>query len=550
MIACSAFLLPDAFAADQKGAEKEAQPASTRSDAKKDRSRKSRRVFNVRVDYETSMQRRKEIVSAIASALSAGKLLTEPAVREEIVKKISEVMPYEPTAPLKVQTREALIAQARKEIDAKYDALEAGYRAKSESLAKEKFPLYRYKDEVTLVYQKGPRTYTVSGKLYQARDGIVQIDDTKIAFIDLSEADLAKFDVDANVKQRAKWVETEMNAFEKAKNEEFQNRLTALWREVIQTNEANGYIYHPDQDRWETAREIAEAEMTKANVVQRRILARKKQEQAKKAKETATEEKSPEEIEATARELAKEREARALLRRCEEVREKSKKRLAELEDRYRNGGVDIDPGYKYALWGYSVADARAALALEPEGKYHVEGKPGVDVFESDVKRSPDEFDETPEKLELIYQNGMLDKVVLYYPDAKIALFQNLIKSLQNKYGRSEEERAAQESGFSDNLLNDILSGRKIEMRAIEEGEETPFAFSKMKLRKDRDGKRIAPVMLTWRGETGVASLLFYLDSDAGLAESVLLCKERIETPAEEPAEQAETPDSDGNGDSE
>ncbi len=81
LVACSAFLLSDAFAADQNAAGKETQSASTRSDAKKDRSRKPRRVFNVRVDYETSLQRRKDIVTAIASALSDGKLLTAPAVR-------------------------------------------------------------------------------------------------------------------------------------------------------------------------------------------------------------------------------------------------------------------------------------------------------------------------------------------------------------------------------------------------------------------------------------------------------------------------------------
>lgn len=505
-----------------------------RKDSKSTR-KPSRRTFNVQVDYEQSLQRRKAIVSAISSCLASGKLLTEPEVRESIVKKISEQMPYEPTEPLQLRTREELSAMAGKEVDAKYDVLEASFREKAEREAEKKFPLYRFKDEVTLVYQKGPRTYVVSGKLYQARDGIVQIDDTKIAFVDLPEADLAKFDVDANLRQRALYVENEMSRFERAKNEDFQKLLSAYWREMIQLNESKGYIYQPDQNRWQTVREVVETEMRKASAIQRKALARRKQEKKEKPLETETETKTTAGEEKTAASTeAADHESLAMKKKYEEIRARSQEALTKLEDVYRNGGVDIDPGYKYALWGYSVSESRAALAMEPEGKYRLVEKPGLDLYESGVEREPQDFDELPEKLELIYQNGMLDKVVAYYPDATFDLFQNLLKSLLNKYGRSEEERGAQEAGITENLLHDIFAG-SIEMLPIEEGMEVPFVFSKLTLQKNSEGKDIAPYQLTWRGQTGVVSLVFYCDFKKKIATSIVLCKEHVQAAAEEPA---------------
>lgn len=443
--------------------------------------------------YKLSDDRISTIGSIIAKSVANKEDLTNSAVIQSIYDRINDEMPLSPKEPMIQVDLKKLNAQAyaktQKKFNADPDKLKAGFAAEAE----EKYPMYKLRDKVTVVYKRG----SVSGILYRIGHSNILVSNTTISFIDMDKLTRSRFDAQFNKDLRTQYVQERLGEF----NTEFVRYQQEVFESLLSTangeNERNGYIFLKQKGIWKTAKEIASAELEpeiarckKIKEKQERI--RRKREAKEKAEREA---KEKAEAEAKAAEQQKEKDENAdkqstlaqnstnalpiapdegklaenidpqdifktenpsdmptddggnfIALTPEQLAALSRPRvnettykllMAKIEEKQNEinskfFGIDADQGFKKALWGFSATEVYYALSKETDAAFI---KPSINI---DYIIYPQ--GSRPQKIYLHYYFGQLYRVETFLGDLKPNEFNIYKNSLQQKYGESDTQR--------------------------------------------------------------------------------------------------------------
>ena len=261
------------------------------------------------------------------------------------------------------------------------------------------------------------------------------------------------------------------------------------------------------------------------------------------------------------------------------VMAKAEKQKKDANENY--AGIDADSGYKNACWGFSIADSRYALWHEPEFPY-IEPSLGRDIIMIPEDGGLDvEVDGEAASIELVYVSNSLSKIVYVMKDCSRQDFLHFRDSLNQRYGHADEDKGVNSAAFTnifsgkakqpiiadadeiakaraavkeaekafnkaDADLKKATGDERSELQekrnqassALAEANEKnasyenaissdniPYAYSRIKLEKDNEGKNVLPYTFTWKGQNVSGTLIFYYDKAKDTVSSLVFAKE-------------------------
>ena len=203
--------------------------------------------------YRISTSRSNEIMDIVILQTKQTGLDSADAV-DTIMSNVRKKMSLVPSKQIQKTDSKTISEKAREIVRQKTVSSDI---VKIENEAKEKYPLYKVGDRVSFNYFMGGRAYSVKGKLIRITKKSITVDDKMINLIDLDPKETSKFDSVVNQKLRSDYIRTRTLSENKVNATEVQNESNKLITQLFKINEDNGYIYNPDNGKWETPKEVA-----------------------------------------------------------------------------------------------------------------------------------------------------------------------------------------------------------------------------------------------------------------------------------------------------
>ena len=466
-------------------------------------------------EFKISQERMAMIDALLDRTIKRGLDVSKQSTILLLETEISGKMPLVPKAPVSNKTISQISAEARKIVrdDVAYTAQQANLRVAAEKEAAEKYPIAKLRTKVKFQYQKGPYIQDVEGIFFAATERYVQINDKRIPYVDLTDELRAKFDRKFNAEIRKEYVEKKIRELDQKKNDEIQQTFTKLLAGQDNLNEKNGYIYDKSAKQWTTARGYLQKQLPDAM----------KKYQAYLEEQRIKQQKARELEAARAKELAASRAVTAIdtsdVKKYEEILNAAKEKRQEIRE--NKSGVDTYQGFRNALWGASRYDVAYLFSRTKGARYEY-----VD-FNSKLIL-PRYF---PAEVFFVFDNNSLVKVVIDYgyqprqkddeaakSDVKRLFssedFNNLVISLHDICGESDEEKAAK-----GNIFKEIANGTL-----------TPEKLHPPQPQDNQEDEKAAPVIVkdftvTWTGKETDMTLSFRYDKDNDVYQNVQLTKE-------------------------
>ena len=217
---------------------------------------------SLRVDAlssEISKIRLRRIAGIIREFTDAKEKLTDPFVKEAIMDKVGSELTLEPDEKPNKKAVSEIASDIRKLVSKRFPDKVAAIKAKAEKEAKKKYKLVDKLEFVTVTVIRGGRSNKVSGIFYRFGIGGKSVtigDHTPIAFIDLADADRAKFDKTFCMQKRKEYVDNKIRKYYNSKRAFLSQRFAEELAKISKANEALGYIYV--WNKWRTPKEVTE----------------------------------------------------------------------------------------------------------------------------------------------------------------------------------------------------------------------------------------------------------------------------------------------------
>lgn len=235
-------------------------------------------------DYPLSNKRVKQINDIVKGFLDRNEKFTDEAVLDTIYEQVGKIVVMTPEKPADLRNFEDLQKVIAPQVDKKFPQDEKQVKAAAEKEAEQKFAMQKPKDQVKVFYQRGNRTFAVSGTFYGYGygGGSIQINERHIAMFDLLPESRIKFDKTYNQKTRENFINEKVENYTAKKFAYSNSLLRKLQAEQRAANEKLGYIYA--DKKWNTAKKLTDdaVERAKVEAARRAEEARRKAEEERK----------------------------------------------------------------------------------------------------------------------------------------------------------------------------------------------------------------------------------------------------------------------------
>lgn len=232
-------------------------------------------------DYPLSNKRVKQINDIVKGFLDRNENFNDEAVLDTLYEQVGNVVVMTPEKPADVRNFEELQKVIAPQVDKKYPQDAKQVRAAAEKEAEQKFAMQKPKDQVKVFYQRGNRTFAVSGTFYGYGygGGSIQVNERHIAMFDLLPESRIRFDKIFNQKTREDFINGKVENYTAKKFAYSNSLLRKLQAEQRAANEKLGYIYA--DRKWNTAKKLTDdaVERAKAEAARRAEEARLKAEE-------------------------------------------------------------------------------------------------------------------------------------------------------------------------------------------------------------------------------------------------------------------------------
>ena len=249
---------------------------------------------------------------------------------------------------------------------------------------------------------------------------------------------------------------------------------------------------------------------------------------------------TPEQLAALSRPKVNENDYKALMAKIEEMQ-------GEIDSKYF--GIDVDQGFKKALWGFRATDVFYALSKEPEAAFFKKGRINRDdILYPEGSR--------PKKVYLYYHLGELFKVDIYMGNLKQNEFNIYKNSLQQKYGKSDTQKqmgddvffrivegslsSADLPDFADDS-EDPGADRDARGNGADNNESSPESSEENEESHEGGETYEKPYFFVWEGSLSRGVLSFYYNKESEMYEDVIFEKVYIPSRLKKLQEQSQNP---------
>lgn len=457
-------------------------------------------------EFKLSKERMTTINTILDNVIKRNFDVRKASTISMIEAEIASKMVLVPRVPVSNKTISQFAAEARKLVrdNVAYTAELANLRATAEKEAAEKYPLAKPRTKVSFEYQKGPYIEKVEGIFFAASDRFVQVNDKRVAYVDLPDKLRSQFDRKFNAEKRQAYIDGKIRELEDRKNVEVQETFTKLLAGQDLLNEKNGYIYDRSVKQWITAKDYLNSQLPAA------VEKYDKYQAQQKAKQQAAKELAAERAKAAAQ-----TQTNASVDTTDEERYKNalkdaRKQCSEVRAKY--SGVDAYQGYRYAHWGISRENVAFLFSRTQGARFEYVEFNGKLVL-------PKYF---PAEVFFHFDNDKLDKVVIDYgflpkrqgtdaekSDIKRIFrsddFNNLVISLHDLCGDSDEEKAAKNKNIFKEIASGTMTPNDLHPSQDKEIHTLDFSF-------------------TWSGKISEMTLTFRYDKTNNVYQNVQLTK--------------------------
>lgn len=461
-----------------------------------------------------SEKRDKMVKKTVIRYAQDGANLEDPDVQAAIKSEIRDKIDAADASEIDSRNSSQLHEEVRGIVKQRYPKSAQQITEEIKEEADKKYQLYSIMDYVTVHYHKGKKYFRSEGLFYSYGGGSIKVGDQVIAIFDLIPEDRAKFDEYYCQMEKDRFIDKKLGDYFTGKNRYSIKVFRELQERQKEKNEELGYIY-THGGRWRSPVELAQIYI---DTYKDRKGSGQPDDDIKAPTETGT--STPVETAKvdpalidTGIDIIDTGEAKS-----PEDKAKAKSASMRAEIASNRAGIDADPGYKGAFFGFTRDEVRIILGDEI-------------TFTSDEVDTISKELGAVQSIELHYVGGYFIRAVInfrIFPDQDIMAI--IGRKLRDRYGLTDAEIKQRE----EMAKLGIEKVDKAETAAADKGkadkgkEKTPD-----KKKKGKKKGKAAPAakqksseiqIFNWTGKYVKATLTVKIDAE-GVVKSFILVKE-------------------------